>query len=311
MDTQARRGAKAKLPIRKKSTRTKSLIPSTPNATFTHVDDKLLQWQRCTKWNCLKCLKYCDTEYELLTKMESVHLYCRKCEEHAVVDVQNDMDVEEKCKFFLGKMEKRMDKLETTVQLKADREDLEQLCERVSNVETGVGEMDKQIKESMAELEQERQELDRRRNNLMVFNVTESENEQGEVRKTEDTKKMQDIMQELGLGDMELRTVVRVGRRVEGQNRPMQAILPSEACKDKVLRRLQEMKAAGVDDRHSPIHNLRISSDQTKKQREEYNNLKAKIYRRTAAGEQNLVIRYGIIFAKQPFRAAGKKAKAG
>ena len=55
--------------------------------------------------------------------------------------------------------------------------------------------MDKQIKESMAELEQERQEIDRRRNNLMVFNVTESENEQGEVRKTEDTKKMQDIMQ--------------------------------------------------------------------------------------------------------------------
>ena len=62
-----------------------------------------------------------------MTKMESVHWYCRKCEEHAVADVQNGMDVEEKCKFFLGKMEKRMDKLETTVQLKTDREDLEQL----------------------------------------------------------------------------------------------------------------------------------------------------------------------------------------
>ena len=71
------------------------------------------------------------------------------------------------------------------------------------------------------------------------------------------------------------------------------------------------MKAAGVDDRHSPIHNLRISSDQTKKQREEYDNLKAEIDRRTAAGEQNLVIRHGRIFAKQLFRAAGKKAKAG
>ena len=313
MDTQARRGAKAKLPIRKKSTRTKSssdpddaLVCDKCNATFTHVDDKLLQCERCTKWNCLKCLKYCYTEYELLTKMKPVHWYCRKCEEHAVVDVQNVMDVEEKCKFFLGKMEKRMDKLETTVQLKADREDIEQLRQRVSNTETGVGEMDKQIKESMAELEQERQEIDRRRNN----NVTESENEQ-EVRKTEDTKKMQGIMQELGLGDVELRTVVRVGRQVEGQNRPMKAIPPSEACKDKVLRRLQEMKVTGVDDRHSPIHNLRISSDQTKKQGEEYNNLKAEIDRRTAAGEQNLVIGHGRIFAKQPFRAAGKKAKAG
>ena len=91
----------------------------------------------------------------------------------------------------------------------------------------------------------------------------------------------------------------------------MEAILPSEACKDNVLRRLQEMKAVGVDDKHSPIHNLRISSDQTKKQREEYNNLKAEIDRRTAAGEHNLVIRHGRIFTKQPFRAAGKKAKAG
>ena len=202
MDTQAKRGAKAKLLIRKKSTRTKSssdpddaLVSDKCNATFTHVDDKLLQCERCTKWNCLKCLKYCDTEYELLTKMEPVHWYCRKCEEHAVVDVQNGMDVEEKCKFFLGKMEKRMDKLETTVQLKAASIKYRNRRRR-----------DEHIKESMAVLEQERQEIDRRRNNLMTFNVTESENEQGEVRKTEDTKKMQDIMQELGLGDMELRT---------------------------------------------------------------------------------------------------------
>ena len=75
----------------------------------------------CCKWVCKTCTKLDDAEYGMISKMKDLHWYYVESEESTVQAVQNDAMIEERCQECLTKFEDRLNKLEKTLELKADK----------------------------------------------------------------------------------------------------------------------------------------------------------------------------------------------
>ena len=78
---------------------------------FAASDAKLLECQHCKEHFCIKCLKKSNTEYDVLSKSDTMW-FCVKCrkivEEHIVIDLK----IEERCKEIMENYEQRISDIE-------------------------------------------------------------------------------------------------------------------------------------------------------------------------------------------------------
>ena len=89
------------------------------NTIFAESDAKLLECQRCKEHFCIKCLKKSNTEYDILSKSDTMW-FCVKCrkivEEHIVIDLK----IEERCKEIMDNYEQRINDIEIEMVKKCD-----------------------------------------------------------------------------------------------------------------------------------------------------------------------------------------------
>ena len=134
---------------------------------------------------------------------------------------------------------------------------------------------------------------ERRKNNIVVHNMTESDGETHAERMTRDRSRLGELLRkELNLNVHILRSF-RVGKFTEGKSRLLIATLDSEETKWEVVRVAPQLRGTDTG------HNIYINPDMTKQEREEGKKLRNELAERRAKGERNLIIRRGKIVRHQ------------
>ena len=146
-------------------------------------------------------------------------------------------------------------------------------------------------------------EQERRKFNLMIFRVQESNSEEANDRIKHDTDKFNEIMDtNLGLGtNTSIHAITRIGKRIRGKDetRPMRVTMKTVQDRKRVLDRIKEMRL-NKEDR---IVDIFIQPDLSQDERAERKKLRTELMARREAGENDLIIRRGRIWKQGSFRA--------
>ena len=279
------------------------------NKFFVDANDKLVECERCRHWHCTDCLKFSDAKYDLLCDPE-VHWYCRKCQEPAVLAVQTDMEIKERCDMYMAKFSERMEALETEVKKKANKSVVDKLQTRLDVFEES-GEVkqrdfEAKMKVTIAEMRNEQVEIERRRANLIIYKQAETEDVGIESGRTADKRTVEGMFRDLQV-DVKARFITRLGKKIEGQDRPIKVTMTCEADKIRVIDRITELRRSTEEGGKATLRQLHIVADMTATQRLERKTLIQELERRRAAGEDDIVIRNNRI-VKHSFRGRGQPA---
>jgi len=89
-------------------------------SVFSDEEGKLIECERCEKWECLDCSGLEEAEYTLLNSRSStIHWYCTGCNAQAISAVKSDNLIEEKCKSYFeavrGEISQVKDELDSKI----------------------------------------------------------------------------------------------------------------------------------------------------------------------------------------------------
>ena len=242
----------------------------------------------CNKWYHKDCEKISEEEYDLL-KSPRFPWYCTICYPKA-------MDVVK----FIGSIREEHE------QMKKRLENAEKKLEKLDQVETEVKDITDnfttKVKESIHELKQR----DDKAKNIVVSNMPErpsssdtEDEEEGDTDPGEDTKKLVNelIKEGMGLKDVKVIKAKRIPeKRTEGgKPRIIVAELREKEQKFTVLKSSKKLR-----DTQNPMwKNVYVNPDMTKQQRHKDFQLRQELKRRREEGENDLIIRNGVIIQKE------------
>ena len=224
--------------------------------------------------------------------------------------VQTDMEIKERCDMYMAKFSERMEALETEVKKKANKSVVDKLQTRLDvfeeSGEVKQREFEAKMKETIAEMRNEQVEIERRRANLIIYKQAETEDVGIESGRTADKRTVEGMFRDLQI-DVKARFITRLGKKIEGQDRPIKVIMTCEADKIRVIDRITELRRSTEEGDKATLRQLHIVADMTATQRLERKTLIQELERRRAAGEDDIVIRNNRI-VKHSFRGRGQPA---
>ena len=134
---------------------------------------------------------------------------------------------------------------------------------------------------------------------MIVHNLPESDKPSPEERRTEDEMHMKDIAEQLGVDEIEIREVTRLGKRTN-RPRPTKVKLDSVTQKRQLLEKAKHLKDHEATAETFLVPDLsKLARDKNRKLRIELNERKEKGERRKEKGESNLIIRRGQIIGQE------------
>ena len=144
-----------------------------------------------------------------------------------------------------------------------------------------------EIKSSMnnfkSEILDEIADRESRRNKLIVFGIPEHDSGSVLERKDKDEITIRDIFKTLGFDTTDFDDAHRVGKIVTGKVRPLKFSLRSTKEKDSILRKAKLLK------NHDRFKRVFISSDKTKRQQDEWRELRKELIDRRNSGEDVVI----------------------
>ena len=241
--------------------------------TSTSTDDKLLQCDRCDFGVCLPCSTMSSVLYELMNKnSQGVHWFCKECDSQAMKDVQTGQQIEERCKFYFNKCRDEIKEVESTLNNKIDTEvarlDSEvkalkslSASQRTKNVELSkkVDELEQEMNVGATVVEQKIEERttniaqksiseilerEKRRNQLILFNIMESDKEEAKQRQEDDSKEICRILESINAAS-DIDQVIRVGQK-QTTPRPIKIKLKNQSNKDRILKAAMNLKGTEI-----------------------------------------------------------------
>lgn len=151
----------------------------------------------------------------------------------------------------------------------------------------------------------ENEEKERRKLNLIIYNMPESTADSAIDRRDADEGEMCELLQEIGFDNMQITHSSRLGKKDENRPRLLRVGLTDYMLKQAILRRSRMLRQT---DRWERVF---IAPDLTFKERDERKVLLDEMKTRKEAGEENLTIYKNRIIKKvadtQPFRVLQKK----
>ena len=137
-------------------------------------------------------------------------------------------------------------------------------------------------------------EKDKRKNNLVVHNLPETENSSPTERTEKDTKLFQEMVRETFHINASVSKVFRVGKVMQDKPRLLIVTLATPGVKGDILRLAPQLRNT------ENWSNIYITPDLTKTEREAARKVREELAARRAAGEANLIIRKGrVVIASQ------------
>ena len=215
-----------------------SLTCENCKVTFYEKDDALLQCDRCDKWSCLNCTSLTAEHYKLLNAKASkrLHWFCDTCDTNAMKAVKTDLDIETKCKEYMGTLRSEMKEIETNFDTRlkqeigavkremndaketadksfqAMKEDIESLkSEKASGGVENIQQLiDSKLQNLAEENLRELQDRENRKNNLIFYNITESPKAEAEQRINDDMEQIRATLDKLSI-KVPLQKPIRLG----------------------------------------------------------------------------------------------------
>lgn len=239
----------------------------------------------CENWHHRECTDLTNDEYRSLQRGgNAIQWVCESC-------LKNDR----KKKNENSKLEEMVSKVlsaitglsERIARLEKSKEDMENKVEEIIDQKIQV-----KVDEALGEL----REIEKRKNNVILTNLPESEKETQEEKEEEEVKKVLNHFENdsnLTKEDIQIQKVFRLGKPVPGKRRLLKVELKNTESKEKV------MKAASVLNQSQRKVELTkrtyVNADLTPKQRSVENDLRKELKTRIEKGEKNLQIKNGKI----------------
>jgi len=266
-----------------------------------------IQCEICDVWFHPKCQDINEDCYKAIMNLQSVHWYCKSCDSKvgkllvAVLKLQNRVDLmgetmskmrEELSSYRdqvneqaveLETMKKCMIDLNEEIKNKPDQVTMAQdsyakIAEKVFDDKIGLNdvqlqEMQRKVSETK-DLYKEEQDKEARRNNIIIYKVSESEGTNFEERKVDDKRFALQLFSKMqaGVDEDDVKGVVRLGkwavsgnaRPADAEPRPLLIQLSSRTAKSLIMENLYKLKHL-----EAKFKNVIISHDMTRKEREE------------------------------------------
>lgn len=227
--------------------------------------------------------------------MNRIHAVEQLLERKTESDVEQWQLVESRLKKFEERpavMEEAQERIEFKVdQLKKNMD--EPMVQVVQGALEGVLQQDKE----------EETEIERRKKNVIVHGVSESQVSDAEQRIDDDLTVLAAMFHEVGVDELKVESVVRLGKRNEDATlpRPMKVVLDSEEGKVKLLRNAKNLRTK----QEGGWAKVFVHQDLTPRQREARKPLVAELKQRKANGEKDLIIFNGKVMRKKVHQSAG------
>ena len=179
----------------------------------------------------------------------------------------------------------RTQEQEETSELSRCRALMEKMRERLDKLERKMEERDDQlvrkVKEEVLDELYEREEREKRKKNVIMFNVEESNKEGAKEREQDDKKVCEHIFKDkLCVEDVDVVKVFRLGQRVNGRDRPLVAYLSEVHVKWEIIKKGNDLRQMRGDD----LNKVRIGVDRTKREREQDAILREKLQEKRREG---------------------------
>ena len=288
-------GAKGKKGKKKKESNTNreldSITCSTCKAVFTDQGSKIVCCDRCELWFCISCANMTDACYRFLSDEDAMDIawYCKACKLLAKKAITEDRNIEQKCMEYTKELKLKMKSIEAIIQKKVDITELEKLRRKIEENESKIKELMENSKEvrtwsdimdtpekrtveeviakSLKERDNEEKERQKRRRNIIVFELPESKKSEPEDRKEEDIKKFVGICNsiiKISFDQSMIERIIRLGKATDDKHRPLLISLKEEDRKRDIFQNLNKIRESEI-----PFNKISIAHDLTKKQKEE------------------------------------------
>ena len=211
--------------------------------------------------------------YDLMNKnSQGVHWFCKECDSQAMKDVQTGQQIEERCKFYFDKCRDEIKEVESTLNNKIDTEvarfnsevkALKSLSalQRTKNVELSkkVDKLEREMDAGTTVVEQKIEERttnivrmsiseilerEKRRNQLILFNIIESDKEEAKQRKEDDSKEICRILESINAAS-DFDQVIRVGQKTTTP-RPVKIKLKNQSDQNRIIKAAKNLKGTEI-----------------------------------------------------------------
>ena len=121
----------------------------------------------------------------------------------------------------------------------------------------------------------------------------------------DDEHKVRSIFRKLQVQEPDVKSVSRLGKKQEGNVRPVKVVFGSERNKQAIMNRVKSLRISKQQDDAEVLKDIHIAPDMTQRQREERRGLMKELEKRKQEEEKDLVIRNGRIVQNTIFRRFG------
>lgn len=265
--------------------------------TFCDTNDKLLECQRCRSHYCIKCLNKPVSEYEVLSRSDTMW-FCVTCREIVEKNIITDLKIEERCKEIMASYDQRVTNLENEMEKKCDEEkvrdiiqgELESLKEDKSSVlYTDENTQPVEAAAAVSEVISELKERKAREKNIVIYDSEEIDSDNKMERENHDLETVTQVFQacKLDIANSDITKVNRIGKfDKEKKKRPILATLESLEKKGELFKNITKLQDCHDD----KIRELKISNDLTKEERKNEQKLYTEAKRRSQ-GEDKFKVR--------------------
>ena len=214
-------------------------------------NQKALKCDSCELWIHLNCTNVDESVYNVIGEGDSKGLmwFCQNCESDVSVALKTYNEVKRRQDAIEAKLEKVSDLMLESAK-KTD-----EISKRMDNV-------DKLIEVRVSDYFKDREEKERKKLNIIVHGVPESDKREPGDRKSEDTRVINKIFRELRV-EAEVENVIRLGRVVENKKRLIKVVLRDSDKKREILANAKKLKNS------EEFSRIFISPDMTKQEREQ------------------------------------------
>jgi len=145
------------------------------------------------------------------------------------------------------------------------------------------------VRDQLMEDKEEEDEVEKRKTNVIVFGIAESESAESDDKIEEDTCQIAAMCHEIKCDEVKVAKVTRLGRKPEGPNnrpRPIKLVMETEEYQKKLLREAKNLKLR----KEGGWDKVYVQPDLTPKQQEKRRVVWNELKMRQMEGETNLII---------------------
>lgn len=238
-------------------------------------ETKAVECDNCALWYHLQCTKVSARLYEEINEGNGESVWhcdtCKGVVKGMITEIEKLKEENEQLRIDMKCV------IEHNKNLNQKLKEIEDKWEEKKNemVEAIIGEVMYKI--------QQREDAEKRKNNLMIFKMKESEKTLGREREVEDTEKCHELFtQHLGAEeDYKITKVMRIGKRIEGRVRPVLVRFEEEKMKWAMITKAKRLRQAACEE----VQAIGLALDMNKEEREKNKKLVEELkYRRQTGG---------------------------